>query len=134
MCASTPSHQLPGFQDKLKKAKKVYRLNYCPAHSYHIHYWQDPEVVAKGEVYSAPMLLLADLVTFAQVPDVTDERKLEDAIARKEGRMTLDQAAAGYAQYLGEEFARNMKPANWGMQPLSIYSNVDKQWAEPEKK
>jgi uncharacterized protein (DUF362 family) len=134
MCASNSSHQLPGFQDKLKRAKKVYRLNYCPGHTYHMHYWQDPDVVAKGEVYSAPMLLLNDLVTFASVPDITDEKKVEDAIARKEGRMTLDEAMAGYAQYIGEDIAKTMKPRNWNVQPLSIYGVVDKEWKDPEQK
>jgi uncharacterized protein (DUF362 family) len=133
MCASNASHQLPGFKKKLKGAKKIIRLNYCPAHSYHIHYWQDPKVAGSGEVYSAPMLLLADLVAFAQVPDVTDETKLEGAIARKEGRMTLDEAAASYAAYLGEDIAKAMKPCNWKIHPLSAYGNVDKEWPQPEQ-
>jgi hypothetical protein len=79
------------------------------------------------------MLLLADLVAFAQVPDVTDETKLEGAIARKEGRMTLDEAAASYAAYLGEDIAKAMKPCNWKIHPLSAYGNVDKEWPQPEQ-
>jgi uncharacterized protein (DUF362 family) len=133
MCASTPSHQLPGFKEKLKKAKKVHRLNYCPGHSFHIHYWQDPKVAGTGDVYSAPMLLLADLVAFAQVPDITDKTKLEGAVARKEGKMTLDEAASGYAQYIGEDIAKNMKPCSWKVHPLSAYANADKEWPSPEQ-
>jgi hypothetical protein len=80
------------------------------------------------------MLLLADQAVLALVPDITDETKLEDVIARKEGRMTLAEAQAKVTGYLGEEIVRGMKPLNWRMQPLSVYSNRDKEWPEPEQK
>ena len=48
MCAASPSHQLPGFKEKVKRAKKVHRINHCPGYNFMIHYWQDPAV--KDEV------------------------------------------------------------------------------------
>ncbi len=131
MCASSPSHQLPGFEQKLKKAKKVQRLNYCPGYNYMIHYWQDPSV--KDEVFSAPDLLLADMVAFWTVPDVTNEAKLEAALARREGKMNLGEFMKGATEYYGEQTIQSMKPLNWGIHPLAAYSNVDKEWPEPEK-
>lgn len=133
MCACSPSHQLPGFKDKLKAARKVFSVNYCPAHSYHLHYWQDPDVNASGDVYAAPMVLMADLVTFGQVPDVTDETKLEDAIARKEGRMSLDETMGNYAAYVGEDIAKSMRPASWKAQSITALGQADKEWPAPDR-
>jgi hypothetical protein len=133
-CGCSPSHQLPGFQKKLKRAQKIFRLNYCPGHTYYLHYWRDPEVARSGEVYSAPMVLVGDNVTFNTVPDVTDETKLEDAIARHEGKMDLAETRAKFVEYLGEDIAKTMKPLNWGIQPLSAYADAEKEWPEPEQK
>lgn len=130
MCASTPSHQLPGFEDKLKRAKKVFRLNYCPGYNHMIHYWQDPAV--KDEVFSVPDLLLADMVAFWTVPDVTNEAKMEAAIERREGRMNLDAFMKGFTEYYGEETVKSMRPLNWGVHPLKAYANVDREWGEPD--
>jgi len=130
MCASLASHQLSGFEDKLKRAKKVNRLNYCPGYNFMIHYWQDP--AAKGEIYSAVNLWLVDMVAFWTVPDVTNEAKLEAALARREKRMDLDQFMKGFTEYYGEDVVKEMKPLNWGVHPLKNFANVDKEWPEPE--
>lgn len=131
-CASRASHQLPGYEEKLKRAKKVIRDDACPGYNYAIHYHQGPEHA--GEVYSAPMLLLVDMVAFWTVPEVTNEAKLEGAIARREGRQSLDEFLAAYTAYLGEDVIKAMKLLDWKMHPLAAFANVDKEWPEPDFK
>ena len=109
----------------------MHRLNNCPGYNYIVHYWQNPEV--QGEVYSATNLLLLDMVATIFVPDITDEAKLEDAIARREGRMSLDEFDSKLTEYLGADVMKGFKPLNWGIHPISAYANVDKEWPEPEK-
>jgi len=67
------------------------------------------------------------------VPDVTNEAKLEAAIARREGRMTLEEFLTIFTGYYGEDVVKAMRPLNWKPHPLSAYANVDKEWAEPDK-
>lgn len=131
-CAAQPSHQLPGFEDKLKRAKKVHRVNQCPGYNVMIHHHQDP--ASKGEVYSAVNLWLADMVAFWTVPDVTNDAKLEAAIARRERRMSLDDFIKAITEYYGEETLKNFKPLDWGAHPLKNFAEVDKTWPEPEFK
>lgn len=132
ICGCAASHQLPGFDEKLARAKKVIRVNNCPGYNVMIHYHQDP--ASKGEVYSVPNLWLADMVAFWTVPDVTNEAKLEAAIARRDKKMDLEQFMKGCNEYYGEQVVCEMKPLDWGIHPLKGYANVDKEWPEPECK
>jgi len=130
-CACSWTHQLPGFKEKLKRVKKGFLLSYCPGYNYVLHYWQDPKVA--GEVYSAPDLLLTDMVMFIGVPDLTNEAKLEAAIARREGKMSLDDYRANLVKELGEDVVKNTKAGNWKMIPPSIFANVDKEFPTPDQ-
>ena len=128
-CASTPSHQLEGFMEKVEKAKKVIKDFSCPGYGYTVHYHQRDEV--KGQVFEVADLLLADMVAFWCVPDVTDQRKLEAAIARKETRQSLDEFLAGIQEYYTPERAKTIKPTDWPEAPLDTYAHTEREMTSP---
>jgi uncharacterized protein (DUF362 family) len=131
-CASSPSHQLEGFMDKVNKAKSVVKISNCPGYGYTVCYHHEAE--AAGTVYEAPDVLLADMSNLWCIPDVTDQAKLEDAIARREQRQDMKAFVDGCTVYYGaDEMAAN-KPTDWVEASLDNYAHSEKSMPEPEKK
>lgn len=120
-CATSPSHQLHGFMDKVNKAKSVVKDPSCPGYGRTVHHHQQDE--AAGTVYQAPDLLLADMVAFWCVPDVTDQAKLEYAIARREQSQTLETFVDACTMYYGEDNMSVNNPTDWPEAPLDIYAS-----------
>lgn len=116
ICACAPSHQLPGFKERVARAKKIVTHPYCPGYNTAVHHHEKTE--AKGDVFEVPDLLLGDMCALWAVPDVTNQDKMEDALARKENRQSLEDVRRTAEQYYGPELLESSQPALWPMTPL----------------
>lgn len=97
-CASSESHQYGGFSDKLKAAKKVVKIDGCPAGGALHSYYKDPH--ESGTVYDFPHLAQADNVVLSMLPDVCDEEAAKEAAKRRRGEVSLEQFKKSSAWYL----------------------------------
>jgi len=125
ICAAAPSHQLPGYKERVTKAKKVVTHPYCPGYSTAVHHHEKAE--AKGDVFEIPDLLLGDMCALWAVPDVTNADKMEAALQRKENRQSLEDARSAIKQYYGAEVLQHSQPALWPMTPLKETAK----WQDP---
>jgi hypothetical protein len=88
-CATSPSHQYPGYAEKIKAAQKagveIYRMPTCPAYDSFL----DPELapkLLKGTIYEFPDLIIADLAVNAAIPECNRPDTVAETDARREGR------------------------------------------------
>jgi uncharacterized protein (DUF362 family) len=125
ICASAPSHQLPGFKERVAKAKKIVTHPYCPGYNTAVHHHEKAE--AKGDVFETPDLLLGDMCALWAVPDVTNPDKVEAALLRKENRQTPAEFRRAIEQYYGSELLKHSQPALWPMTPLKETAK----WQDP---
>jgi|GEM_PF-1154798 len=89
ICATSPSHQYPGYADKIKAAQEagvqIYRLPTCPGFDAFLY----PELSAKltkGTVYEMPDLLMGDTAVNSGLPECNRPDVVAEVDARREGR------------------------------------------------
>jgi uncharacterized protein (DUF362 family) len=89
-CACRESHQFPGFSKKINHVGTIHRFPACPGIiGFHDQYKRP---ITQGTPYEIPDLITIDGSTLAILPDLVRQGDLEAAEARREGRMTLEEA------------------------------------------
>lgn len=97
-CASMESHQYSGFMEKVKRAKKVIKIDGCPAGGALHSYYKNPH--ERGTVYNFPHILQADNVLLSMLPDVCDEDAASAAAKRRRGEVSLEEFKRSSDWYL----------------------------------
>jgi uncharacterized protein (DUF362 family) len=89
-CACRENHQFPGFSQKIGRVGTIHRFPACPGIiGFHDQYKRP---ITQGTPYEIPDMITIDGSTLAILPDLVRKGDLEAAEARREGRMTLEEA------------------------------------------
>ncbi len=109
----------------MARAKKIVTHPFCPGYNTAVHHHEKAE--AKGDVFETPDLLLGDMAVLWTVPDVTNSKKMEAALLRKENRQSSADLHRVMEEYYGSELLRASQPSLWPMTPLKETAK----WQDP---